>query len=343
MKKYLFLLLAFTPAMVCLSQKPADNQSPYLTKSLTGSISSAEVRTTGGNITVSSTNSADARVEVYIKDNQGRNLEKAELAERLAKYELTIDVSNNKLTAIAKSKDHRMDWKKSLSISFAIYAPSHFSTNLSTSGGNIKLNDLDGSQSFRTSGGNLFLDNISGDIDGATSGGNIIVNHSHDNISLTTSGGNIEAADCNGKLSLSTSGGNVRLSNLKGNVKASTSGGNIKGGNIEGALSAHTSGGNINFDALACSVETSTSGGSITVQVVKTGDYVRLSNSGGSITVQLPKAQGLDLHLTGNKISTGSLSNFSGSVEDDKIDGKMNGGGTPVIVKTSGKVNFSLQ
>jgi len=342
MKKYFFLLLLAAQSIHGIAQKSSDEQ-PYLTKSFSdAAIKKVEVETAGGNISVAGVSNSEARVEVYIRDNQGKDLSKAEIDEKLRNYEFTVEVSGNKLTAVAKNKERNINWKKALSISFKVYAPKSVTTDLTTSGGNIMLNDLDGDQKFRTSGGNLKLDNIGGDIEGATSGGNISVTNSHDDISLSTSGGNIDASDCNGKLSLSTSGGNVRIGNLKGNIKASTSGGNIKGSSIEGTLSAHTSGGNVNLDNLSCSVETATSGGSMDVQVVKLGEYVRVSNSGGSIDLQLPKDQGIDLHLEGDKIKTGTLYNFSGNTEDGKIDGKLNGGGTSVVVKTSGRVNFSL-
>ncbi len=341
MKKYLFILLVAMQSSFVFAQK--DNEQPYMTKALSdASIKKIEAETSGGNISVAGV-SSDARIEVYIHNNNGNVASKDEVAEKMKNYDLTIDASNNKLTAIAKSKDHKLDWKKSLSISFKIYVPNSVSSDLETSGGNITLNDLNGDQKFRTSGGNLNLDNIGGNIDGSTSGGNINVSHSHDDISLATSGGNINASDCNGKLNMQTSGGNMHLDNLKGNIKASTSGGNIKGNEIEGTLSALTSGGNVNLDAISGSLETATSGGSMNVQIVKLGDYVHVNNSGGSIDLQLPKDKGMDLHVEGDKVKAGTLYNFSGNTQDDKIDGKLNGGGVSVIVKTSGRVNLSMQ
>ncbi len=341
MKTYLLLILIAAQSIHAIAQK--NDEQPYMTKSLSdAAIKKIDAQTSGGNISVAGVGS-DARIEVYIRTNNGNIASKEEIAERLKNYELTIDAAGNKLTAIARNKERKWDWKKALSISFKIYVPKNVSTDLHTSGGNIKLTDLEGDQKFRTSGGNLVMDNLGGDIDGKTSGGNIVLSHSHDNINLETSGGNIEASDCNGTISISTSGGNVRLANLKGNIKTGTSGGNIKGDTVEGALSAHTSGGNVNLDALSCTLDASTSGGSMNVEIVKLGDYVRVSNSGGSIDLQLPKDKGMDLHVEGDKIKTGTLYNFSGNTEDDRIDGKLNGGGTSVIVKTSGRVNLSMQ
>ena len=342
MKKYLFLLLLASSTSV-FAQKNGGDEQPYLTKSLSSAdIKKIDAQTSGGNISVAGVSGSDARIEVYIRDNNGRTASKDEIAERLKNYELTVDANNNKLTVVARSKERNMNWKKGLSISFKIYVPKNVSSDLETSGGNIALTDLDGDEKFRTSGGNLVIDNIGGDIDGATSGGNITIAHSHDNMNLITSGGNIEASDCNGKITMTTSGGNVGLTNLNGNIKTSTSGGNIDGNNIEGTLSAHTSGGNVTLGAISGSLETSTSGGSMNVKIITLGDYVRVSNSGGDINLQLPKDKGMDLHVEGDKIRTGTLYNFSGNTEDDKIDGKLNGGGVSVVVKTSGRVNLSM-
>ena len=88
----------------------------------------------------------------------------------------------------------------------------------------------------------------------------------------------------------------------------------------------------------------STSGGSIDVAINTLGKYVKISNSGGNINLQLPANKGLDLQLRGNRVKAGTLNNFSGSVEEDDVNGKMNGGGTPVKVSAgSGTVYLSFK
>ncbi len=57
----------------------------------------------------------------------------------------------------------------------------------------------------------------------------------------------------------------------------------------------------------------------------------------------MPGNKGLDLRLRGNKIRVTDLNNFSGDQEDDKITGKVNGGGTEVSVSTSGSLTFALK
>jgi hypothetical protein len=318
----------------------AQNKEPYMTKSLGNeSVTSTEVQTSGGSITVTGVNSAaETKVEVYISSNMGREntLSKEEIEKRLQKYDLNVSVSNKKLTAVAKPKERNMNWDKGLSISFKVYVLKNISTDLSTSGGSINLTNLTGDQKFSTSGGSLNIDNVGGNIDGRTSGGSIHLENSRDDIDLSTSGGSIEASNCNGKLRLSTSGGSLNLKDLKGDIRATTSGGSVNGRNISGELITHTSGGGIHLYDLACSLEASNSGGGIDIEIKELGKYVKVSNSGGHIDLQLPKDKGVDLDLSGGKIKTDQLGNFNGKIEDDQLEGKINGGGVSVKVRSSG-------
>ena len=317
----------------------AQNKEPYMTKSLSSeSVKSTEVQTSGGSITVTGVNSnAETKVEVYVYGNNGKNeISKEEIAKRLEDYDLTVSVSNNKLTAIARPKQRNMDWKKGLSISFKVFVLKNISTDLSTSGGSISLTNLTGEQKFSTSGGSLNIDNVGGNIDGRTSGGSIHLANSRDDIDLSTSGGSIEASNCDGKLRLSTSGGSLNLKDLKGDIRATTSGGSVNGRNISGELVTHTSGGGIHLYDLACSLEASNSGGGIDIEIKELGKYVKVSNSGGHIDLQLPKDKGVDLDLSGGKIKTDQLGNFNGKIEDDQLEGKINGGGVSVKVRSSG-------
>jgi DUF4097 and DUF4098 domain-containing protein YvlB len=344
MRKINLLLLLLIPATLLRAQS---DKQPFLTKSLSAeSISSIEAKTTGGNISISAVGQPESRVEVYVTPNNWKNnsLTREEIQKRLdEEYELSVTVSNNKVKAIAKPKDRNMNWKKALNISFHVFVTKNVSSDLTTSGGNIKLSGISGTQDFTTSGGNLDLDHLSGKVSGRTSGGNIHLLNSKDDIELTTSGGNIKAENSDGRIRLVTSGGSLRLVRLRGNIKATTSGGNIDGEFISDELSTHTSGGNVSLRNMSCDLETSTSGGNIDVEMKDLFKYVSITNSSGNIDLQMPGNKGVDLKMKGGKIKTSSFNNFSGSVEDDRIDGKLNGGGSSVKVSAgSGRIHLSL-
>lgn len=346
MKQILVFLLATSITYTLQAQGDA----PYLTKSLKeAGIEHVLAETSGGNISITGDAAAEPRIEVYIRSGGGKifQLSKEEIQKKLNEdYELSITTVDHKLTAIAKPKNRNAswNWRKSLSISFKIYVPRNVSTNLTTSGGNLDLAHLTGTQDFRTSGGNLQIDDLAGKIKGVTSGGNIHLKDSKDDITLSTSGGNIDAKNSSGKLKLTTSGGNVTLEELTGNIDATTSGGSVRGNVLSGELSAVTSGGNVTMSELSCSITASTSGGNITVSVKELGSFVKLSNSGGNINLDIPGNKGLDLKISGDKVKVNSLNNFSGKIEDDSIDGKINGGGIPVTVRgNGGRVSLSIK
>jgi hypothetical protein len=345
MKKILFLLVSAGLGLAVNAQNKNEKE-PFTTKTFSESVRNVEVKTSGGSITVAGSDAGGARVDVFVQPSNNRDvlISKEEIQRRLSEdYELNISVSSNKLTAIAKPKERNMDWKKGLSISFKITVPKGVTTDLATSGGSISLRDLNGTNEFATSGGSLHVDNLSGKTKGRTSGGSIHVANSKDNIDLATSGGSIHADKCSGNLRLATSGGSLNLTALKGDIKANTSGGSIRGENIDGELSTHTSGGSINLRDLSCSVEASTSGGHVDVAIKTLGKYVRLSNSGGNIELKVPKGKGIDLKLRGDRVSSETLANFSGTMDKKEIEGKLNGGGIPVSANAgSGKVTLSV-
>jgi hypothetical protein len=319
---------------------------PFITKSFTGeSIAEVRAETSGGNLSVEGTD-GEIRVEVYIwpSNNRDKGLSKEELQKKLdEEYDLTLSVSDHVLTAMAKPKDHFLHWNRSLGISFKVFAPHNVSSELRTSGGNISLSGLQGAkQDFRTSGGNLRVDRINGEVTGKTSGGNIEISNVNPDtknaIDLSTSGGNITASNCKGgTIRVSTSGGNLSLRNLEGAVTAGTSGGSVSAELVNGDLSAHTSGGNVHLSGLSGSLETSTSGGSIDVSMTGMGKYVRIHNSGGNISLEIPKGQGVELNIHGDRVSADFASSpFTGKIDKKRVEGTLNGGGIPVTVDGGG-------
>src|SRR6185436_753747 len=130
---------------------------------------------------------------------------------------------------------------------------------------------------------------------------------------------------------------------LDGKVEAETSGGSIHADEIKGELVTSTSGGSIRLKNLSCSVEAETSGGGIDAEISDATKSVRLRNSGGNIELELPANKGYDLDLNADKINI-ELKNFSGSTDDNSIEGKIYGGGPKVDVHaSSGRINVSFR
>lgn len=333
---------------VLLAAAQDRGDSPYLVKTFSrDQVKQLKSETSGGNIHVFGQTTGDAKVEVYVHSNNGdRYLSHDEAQKRMdGTVDLTVALDGGTLKAVAKHKGNWDDdnWRHGVSVSFVIYVPEAVSSDVETSGGNIHLSDLTGTENFTTSGGNLHLENLSGKITGETSGGNVSITDSKNEIGLRTSGGNMHATNCSGTITMTTSGGNVDLRNVKGTIHANTSGGHIEGDGVDGELRTSTSGGNIRLDNLTCSLNASTSGGSIDVTIKKVGKYVELGNSGGNIHLTLPN-QGYNLDISGDKIHTDKLNNFSGTMDNHNLEGTLNGGGIPVRVSnSSGHVTLAFE
>lgn len=258
-----------------------------------------EVRTSGGHIEVEGSSGNEVRVEMYVRKN-GRELSRGEVD--LDDWDISITQSGNTVKANAKRKSKSWtDWggNNNISISFTVYTPRQMSTDLKTSGGHIAAAGLEGNQNISTSGGHLELANLKGTVEARTSGGHI------------------------------------EMDGLQGDIEARTSGGHISAKQSEGSLRVRTSGGHINLDEISGSIEASTSGGSIKANLHSIGQFANLKTSGGNVSITIPKNMGFDINLRGSYVST-NLENFSGNIERNEVEGKLNGGGPQITARTSG-------
>ncbi|PQA60432.1 DUF4097 family beta strand repeat-containing protein [Siphonobacter curvatus] len=336
---YLFPLL--TLVLGTASAQSSEDQ-PYQTKTFTGNLSNVRVDVSGGSIQVEGGSSSDVKVEMYVRLNNwpANKIDKAEIEKQLAEYELSMKTEGSSVVVYSRRKSG-VSWNsdRNISVSFKIFTPRTFATDLRTSGGSIRLAHLDGPQQFQTSGGSLHMSDVAGLIQGRTSGGSIHLNNCRKEMNVQTSGGSIHAEDLEGKITLKTSGGSVRLTRLNGTIEATTSGGSVQGDAISGELYTKSSGGSIRLYNLSAAVEAETSAGSLDVEFAKLSKYVKLRCSAGSIKVRLPENQGVDLAVRGSRIHF-PLAKFRGEADDTHVDGKLNGGGVPLTIHGSNSVSI---
>ena len=190
-----------------------------------------------------------------------------------------------------------------LRVKFVITVPRNYNLDLSTSGGSISVSDLNGEVISRTSGGSLSFGYIKGEIFGKTSGGSIRIAGCSGDVDVHTSGGSIKVGEVTGNIDASTSGGSIRVKEVKGTIQARTS-----GGTIVAYLSAQPKG--------DCSLKT----------------------SGGSINVYLVRDVNLDLDAktSGGRVRSDFPVEVSGVIRRTKLNGKINGGGPELYIRTSG-------
>ena len=188
-----------------------------------------------------------------------------------------------------------------LSVTYYITLPQKFTADISTSGGDFNIQNLNGDYYFKTSGGDIEINSCQGEIECSTSGGDLELFDIKGKLYANTSGGDIVCARCSDQIELKTSGGEIELRELQGKIYAKTSGGDIEAIQINGELEVKTSGGEIVLEYITSSklIDANTSGGDIEVQNIDGNLY--LKTSGGDICAQAIKGN-LEAKTSGGDI-----------------------------------------
>lgn len=263
------------------------------------------VNTQGGDVRV--VPGGDQEVRIVARQRFPRADSEAEADEILRDLTFELTQSGNDVTVLSKS-DRRLsgfNWGNRVQIDFTITVPSHYATDLRTSGGDITVGNLTGKLSVHTSGGDIDLARIEGEISAVTSGGDIALSEGTSRARLRTSGGNIRVGRVAGEAEIDTSGGDIEIRSAGSSVNASTSGGDVVA-TFEGGVPADTT--------------LSSSGGDIVARITKPSSFrLDASTSGGEV-----EAAGLTLTIE------------RGGVGKNRLVGSVNGGGPLLKLRTSG-------
>jgi DUF4097 and DUF4098 domain-containing protein YvlB len=219
-------------------------------------------------------------------------------------FELTFDTTSQRIVVHGKNEHHGWifdNWND---------ADAHF---------NIKV-PKQCSVDVKTSGGSVTLASLEGEVRGSTSGGSVNVSDVKGMTAVHTSGGSIKGKNVEGSCEVKTSGGNIHLENIKGSTIAKTSGGNLNLSEIDGKIDAHTS------------------GGGIFARLSGPNEGISLRTSGGSITLEVPPsiAADIDAATSGGSVECDLPVSVRGKMDDDELNGKINGGGNIIRLRTSG-------
>jgi hypothetical protein len=166
-------------------------------------------------------------------------------------------------------------------VTVTVNVPKNYSLDLSTGGGNIDSDDIDGPERVLTSGGNIRAGNVGGEARLVTGGGHITVNNVSGGLFANTGGGHITTGAVTGGATLHTSGGHIRMASVEGVAKLQTAGGNVTVEHSGSALNAETTGGQIEVGESTGLVRAKTGGGGI--RVVRVSGPTDLQTVGGSI------------------------------------------------------------
>lgn len=213
----------------------------------------------------------------------------------------------------SRHDDYEVQWN--------IRVPDRYNVDVETSGGSLQIDDIDGTVEARTSGGGIRAGRISGEGTLKTSGGSIHVTGGGGRLVAHTSGGGITIGDTTGPVEAKTSGGSIKIARSGGDVVARTSGGGITIEDAMGKVDAHTSGGTIRA----------------TLSRQPNADS-SLKTSGGGVIVSLAPsiAVDLDARASGGGVSSDVPITVQGTQDDDSVQGRINGGGPKLTLRSSG-------
>jgi hypothetical protein len=141
------------------------------------------------------------------------------------------------------------------------------------------------------------------------------------NLDLHSGDGNIRVSDVRGDLRLDSGDGNIEARSVDGKLNADTRDGNVRTDGRYDGLDLHTGDGNVEADVR--------SGSQITAGwVIRTGD--------GRLEIRLPQefAADLDAHTGDGHVNVDFPVTVSGSMRENSVRGKMNGGGPLLELRT---------
>lgn len=160
---------------------------------------------------------------------------------------------------------------------------------IATGGGNIKMDDAGERLSVSTAGGNISVGNVSGSSEIASGGGSISIGNLKSNTSVSTAGGNVSIGNIESSAEVSTAGGNISVGKISGDAELSTAGGNIILEGATGKVEVNTAGGNINLKNISGSIEANTAGGNIYAELNPTDkSNSEFNTASGDITLKIP-------------------------------------------------------
>jgi hypothetical protein len=273
--------------------------------------------------------------------------EKKDADEIFSGHEVTFEQEGNTVSVVAKNKNHTQ-WsnRQSLEISYEITAPRKFNFELSTAGGDIGLEDVDGKLEARTSSGSIRAGEVTGSVTAKDAGGDIVIKGAGQDARASTSSGTIEIHKAGGKVDASNAGGDIRIGDAAASVTAHTSSGAITiasaqgdvesanaGGDIHvtragGKVFAHTSSGSITIGAADGDVATTDAGGDILID--KAGGNVSAETTSGRIEIGVAKGEKVRAENHGGNVE---VRDASGEIETKTSSGSIKIGSVTGAVK----------
>jgi DUF4097 and DUF4098 domain-containing protein YvlB len=207
---------------------------------------------------------------------------------------------------------------RNISISYDVTVPAQTAVNATTGSGSIEIGDLSGPVDANTGSGSVTVGRIAGQVTASTGSGGVTVAGAG-SMNARTGSGSIRGSAVAGAVTASSGSGSVRIAlSGKGDVDVSSSSGSVEVTGVDGAA------------------RVSASSGSVVVEGRTTGPWDVHSSSGG-VTLRIPSDARFDLdaRVSSGRIETSHPLTISGTIDRRRLQGKVQGGGPLVTVRSS--------
>jgi len=158
-------------------------------------------------------------------------------------------------------------------------------------------------------------------------------------LSARSGDGSIEVDSLNGNVDLTAGDGHITAQGLRGNLRFHTGDGHIEARGLDGQVDASAGDGHINVEGRFDSLRIKTGDGSVTARA-DAGSHVNspwdIHTGDGSVDLEIPGDLKANIEASTNdgRISLGLPITVEGTFSSSKIQGKLNGGGQTVTIRT---------
>lgn len=225
----------------------------------------------GGDVEIIGAGVSAARVEYSVRDDE------------VGYYNTIVNPTKGGLEIKTQLERHVQN---SRGIDFKITLPKKFNIELESMGGDLTIENLEGSFSGKTMGGELVLRGVRGSARLVTMGGEIELSDSELDGYLKTKGGEVLFRNVTGEIDGSSEGGRVRYENVKdrsGRYRAPEQ--ISESGLTSKTIVISTMGGEIDVDGAPEGAKVHTRGGP--VQVTNARKFVQATTMGGDIRIKV--------------------------------------------------------
>lgn len=158
-------------------------------------------------------------------------------------------------------------------------------------------------------------------------------------LDVTSGDGSVEVDALVGSLDVRSGDGHITVQSAKGDIHLRAGDGSIEGRGLDGRVDATTGDGHINVEGRFDTLNIKTGDGSVNARA-NGGSTVaaawNIHTGDGSVDLQVPGElhANIDASTHDGHISLDIPVMVEGTFSSSRINGKMNGGGTPIIVRT---------